>query len=128
MEFTVGLKGEATVMADSSNTASVMGSGSLEVFATPSMIALMEKAATNALKDTMPGDSSSVGTLINIKHTAATPTGLKVTARAELIEVDGKRLVFAVEAFDDKDKIGEGLHERFIINVDRFMSKTNSKR
>ncbi len=128
MEFTVGLKGEATVMADSSNTASVMGSGSLEVFATPSMIALMEKAATNALKDTMPEDSSSVGTLINIKHTAATPTGLKVTARAELIEVDGKRLVFAVEAFDDKDKIGEGLHERFIINVDRFMSKTNSKR
>lgn len=128
MEFTVGLKGEATVMADSSNTASAMGSGSLEVFATPSMIALMEKAATNALKDIMPSDSSSVGTLVNVKHTAATPSGLQVTAKAELIEVDGKRLVFAVEAFDDKDKIGEGLHERFIINIDRFMSKTNSKR
>ena len=127
MEFTIGLTGEASVMADSSNSAKTMGSGALEVFATPSMIALMEKAATNALKELMPADSSSVGTKINVKHSAATPMGVKVTAKAVLTEVDGKRLVFTVEAFDEKDKIGEGRHERFIINIERFMAKTNEK-
>ncbi len=127
MEFTIGLTGEASVMADSSNSAKTMGSGALEVFATPSMIALMEKAATNALKELMPADSSSVGTMINVKHSAATPMGVKVTAKAVLTEVDGKRLVFTVEAFDEKDKIGEGRHERFIINIERFMAKTNGK-
>ena len=127
MEFTIGLTGEASVMADSSNSAKTMGSGALEVFATPSMIALMEKAATNALKELMPADSSSVGTMINVKHSAATPMGVKVTAKAVLTEVDGKRLVFTVEAFDEKDKIGEGRHERFIINIERFMAKTNEK-
>lgn len=127
MEFTIGLTGEASVMVDSSNSAKTMGSGALEVFATPSMIALMEKAATNALKELMPADSSSVGTMINVKHSAATPMGVKVTAKAVLTEVDGKRLVFTVEAFDEKDKIGEGRHERFIINIERFMAKTNGK-
>lgn len=128
MEFTVGLTGEAAVTVDSSNTAKTIGSGALEVFATPSMIALMEKAATNALKELMPEDSSSVGTLLNVKHISATPVGMKVTAKATLTEVDGKRLVFNVEAFDEKDKIGEGQHERFIVTIDRFMTKTNGKR
>lgn len=127
MEFTIGLTGEASVPVDGSNTAKTMGSGELEVFATPSMIALMEKASTNALKELMPADSSSVGTMINVKHSAATPMGMKVTAKAVLAEVDGKRLVFTVEAFDEKEKIGEGRHERFIINIDRFMAKTNGK-
>ncbi|EMS72432.1 thioesterase family protein [Ruminiclostridium cellobioparum] len=127
MEFTIGLTGEASVPVDGSNTAETMGSGELEVFATPSMIALMEKAATNALKGFMPADSSSVGTMINVKHSAATPMGMKVTAKAVLTEVDGKRLVFTVGAFDEKEKIGEGMHERFIINIDRFMAKTNGK-
>lgn len=127
MEFTIGLTGEASVPVDGSNTAKTMGSGELEVFATPSMIALMEKAATNALKELMPAGSTSVGTMINVKHSAATPMGTKVTAKAVLTEVDGKRLVFTVEAFDEKEKIGEGRHERFIINIDRFMTKTNGK-
>jgi fluoroacetyl-CoA thioesterase len=127
MEFTMGLTGEASVPVDGSNTAKTMGSGELEVFATPSMIALMEKAATNALKELMPAGSTSVGTMINVKHSAATPMGTKVTAKAVLTEVDGKRLVFTVEAFDEKEKIGEGRHERFIINIDRFMAKTNGK-
>jgi len=127
MEFATGLRGEAAVYVDSSNTAKTMGSGDLEVFATPSMIALMEKASTNALADIMPEDSSSVGTMINVKHIAATPIGMKVTAKAELIEVDGKRLVFSVEAFDEKDKIGEGRHERFVINKEKFMTKTDGK-
>ncbi len=128
MEFTIGLRGEATASVDSSNTAKTMGSGELEVFATPSMIALMEKASTNALAEDMPGDSSSVGTMISVKHMAATPVGMKVTAKAELVEVDGKRLVFWVEAFDETDKIGEGKHERFVINKERFMTKTNGKK
>lgn len=127
MEFTMGLTGEASVPVDGSNTAKTMGSGELEVFATPSMIALMEKAATNALKELMPAGSTSVGTMINVKHSAATPMGTKVIAKAVLTEVDGKRLVFTVEAFDEKEKIGEGRHERFIINIDRFMAKTNGK-
>jgi fluoroacetyl-CoA thioesterase len=128
MEFTIGLTGEAAVQVDGSNTAKAMGSGELGVFATPSMIALMEKAATDAIKQLMPPDSSSVGTMINVRHLASTPTGMRVTAKAVLTEVDGKRLVFTVEAFDEKDKIGEGIHERFIINKERFMAKTNGKR
>ncbi len=128
MEFTIGLRGEASAFVDSSNTAKTMGSGELEVFATPSMIALMEKASTNALAEGMPEDSSSVGTMINVKHMAATPVGMEVTAKAELVEVDGKRLVFSVEAFDEKDKIGEGKHERFVISKERFMTKANGKK
>ncbi len=128
MEITVGLAGKAVAQVDSSNTARTMGSGDLEVFATPSMIALMEKAATNALKEHMPLDSSSVGTLIDVRHLAATPVGMAVTAKAVLTAVEGKRLVFSVEAFDDKDKIGEGTHERFIVNCERFIAKANGKK
>ncbi len=128
MELTVGLAGEAIAQVDSSNTASTMGSGNLEVFATPSMVALMEKAATNALKEHMPLDSSSVGTLIDVRHMAATPVGMTVTAKAVLTAVEGKRLVFSVEAFDDKEKIGEGTHERFIVNCERFIAKANGKK
>ncbi len=128
MEIKVGATGEELVTVNSSNTARSMGSGELEVFATPAMIALMEKAATNAISNVMPSDSSSVGTMMNVKHIAASPLGMMITAKATLIEVDGKRLVFNVEAFDEKDKIGEGQHERFIINIDRFMAKTNGKK
>ncbi|OPX45683.1 fluoroacetyl-CoA thioesterase [Ruminiclostridium hungatei] len=128
MEITEGLTGEASALVDSSNTARTMGSGDMEVFATPSMIALMEKAATNALKEYLASDSSSVGTVISVRHTAATPLGMTVTARAVLTGVDGKRLVFSVEAFDEKDKIGEGTHERFIVNRERFLTKANGKK
>ena len=115
------------MLVSEENTAKTMGSGALDVFATPSMIALMEKAASIAVQPFIEEDSSTVGTMINIKHIAATPVGLNVTARAELVEIDGKRLVFSVEAFDGKDKVGEGQHERFIINAQRFISKANSK-
>ena len=127
MEIKVGLTGSAEVLVSEENTAKTMGSGALDVFATPSMIALMEKAASIAVQPFNGEDSSTVGTKINIKHIAATPVGMNVTARAELVEIDGKRLVFSVEAFDGKDKIGEGQHERFIINAQRFVSKANSK-
>lgn len=127
MDFKIGAAGQAEVAVNGSNTAKAMGSGSLEVFATPAMIALMEKAATEAIKESIPEDSSTVGTLINVKHLAATPVGMTVTARATLTEIDGKRLVFSVEAFDGEDKIGEGLHERFAINIEKFTGRTNSK-
>ncbi len=123
MEFTIGATGEAEVQVHDGNTAKAMGSGTLEVFATPAMIALMEKAATEAVAGNIPEDSSSVGTMLNVKHIAATPKGMKVTARATLVEADGRRLLFNVEAFDEKKKIGEGRHERFIVNIEKFMGK-----
>ena len=127
MELKVGLIGSAEVLVSENNTAKTMGSGALDVFATPAMIALMEKAASLALKTFIDEECSTVGTMINVKHMAATPIGMNVTARAELLEIDGKRLVFTVEAFDGKGKIGEGLHERFVINAQKFISKANSK-
>lgn len=128
MEIQVGLVGNSEVLVDESNTAKAVGSGGLEVFATPAMIAQMEKAAMNALNEFLPEGSSSVGTMINVKHIAATPLGMKVTAQATLVEVNEKRLLFKVEAFDEKGKIGEGDHERYIINIEKFMTKVNSKR
>jgi len=128
MEIIMGLTGKAEILVDINNTAKAMGSGDLEVFATPAMIALMEKAATLAVSECIPEGSSTVGTMINVKHIAATPVGMKISAQATLTEVDGKRLFFIVEAFDGKDKIGEGQHERFIINVDKFMVRANGKR
>lgn len=127
MELKIGITGKSEVLVDNSNTAKAMGSGDLEVFATPAMIALMEKAATLAVAECLPEGSSTVGTMINVKHIAATPVGMNVAARATLNQIDGKRLVFEVEAFDGKDKIGEGQHERFIINVEKFMARTNGK-
>ena len=127
MDFEIGMVGIAQTKVNNSNTAKAMGRGALEVFATPAMVALMEKAATIAVQECLSEDYSTVGTLINIRHVAATPLSMNVSARAKLTEVDGKRLVFAVEAFDDKEKIGEGQHERFLINVERFMDKTNRK-
>ena len=127
MELQVGITGSTEVLVSEANSAKTMGSGSLDVFATPAMIALMEKAASMAVQNYIDEDSSTVGTMINIKHIAATPMGMNVTARAKLVEIDGKRLVFTVEAFDGRDKIGEGQHERFIIKAAKFMSKANSK-
>ncbi|ACL74474.1 thioesterase family protein [Ruminiclostridium cellulolyticum] len=127
MELKVGLTGNAEVLVSESNTAKKMGSGNLDVFATPAMIALMEKAASMAVQPYIGESSSTVGTMIDVKHIAATPIGMNVAARAELIEIDGKKLIFSVEAFDGKDKIGEGRHERFIINTQKFITKVDSK-
>jgi predicted thioesterase len=124
-EVRVGLKGKAEKLVDSSNTARTMGSGSLDVFATPALVAMMEEAAVNALE--LEEGQSSVGVSLEIKHTAATPIGLKVWAHAELIEVDRRRLVFKVEAFDETEIIGSGTHERFLIETEKFMARVQSK-
>ena len=110
------------------NTALSVGSGSLAVYATPAMLALIEKAACEALNGILDEAETTVGTLLNVKHIAATPVGMKVSATAELIERDGRRLVFKVEANDECGRIGEGIHERFIVNSEKFISKTYSKK
>jgi predicted thioesterase len=122
-----GLRGEKTETVSLENTASSWGSGGLEVYATPAMIALMERAASTAIAPLLPEGSSTVGVELNVRHLAATPPGLQVRAAAELLEIDGRRLLFKVEAFDETGKIGEGTHGRFIINNERFLGKASEK-
>ena len=119
----IGDKGTVTVKVTKENCASAIGSGALDVFATPSMIALMENAACEAIKASLQPGESSVGTKVNISHLKASALEDTVTATATLTEIDGRRLVFEVVANDSKGIIGEGTHERFVINVEKFLSK-----
>lgn len=123
----VGIKGKQELIADIKHSASVIGSGNLELFSTPSMIALMENTAASSIAGYLDESEGSVGTALNIRHLAATPLGMKVCCESELIEVDRKRLIFEVKAFDERGLIGEGTHERFIVNNDKFMAKVRSK-
>lgn len=123
MSLHVGMTGEATTTVVHENTAAAVGAGGVEVFGTPMMIALMENAAWQAVVEHLDAGMATVGTLVNVKHLAATPLGQHVRATAELIEIDRRRLVFKVEAHDEKQKIGEGLHERFIVELKRFLAK-----
>lgn len=122
-----GIFKEVTFSVTPDLTAKTVGSGTLDVLATPIMIAKMEQAAWTAVAPHIPSESSTVGTLMNVKHISATPIGMDVTCKAELTEVDGKRLVFQVTAFDAQGTIGEGIHERAIIQNDRFLSKAQKK-
>ncbi len=127
MEIIVGMKGEATSFVDREDTAKEVGSGSLLVYATPCMVALMEGAACDAIKDALNEDKSSVGTELNICHISATPVGLEVRAEAEVTAVDGNTITFQVTAFDESGKIGEGTHKRVLVNVQRFLDKAYNK-
>ncbi len=122
-----GIKGFKEIIVTKELTAISVGSGDLEVYATPAMIALMEGTASESVKSELEDGQGSVGTSIAIKHLAATPVGMCVRCESELIEVDGRKLVFNLAAYDEKDKIGEGTHERFIISNEKFQNKTNSK-
>jgi predicted thioesterase len=123
-----GLTGKKNEMVTDDNTAESWGSGGLPVYATPSMIALMEGAAVNAVDKLLPAGWSTVGTELEVKHLSATPAGLEVRAAAELLEIDDRRLSFNVEAFDRAGKIGEGRHSRFIVENERFLQKTAGKK
>lgn len=123
----VNMTGKAMITVDEENTAAAVGSGSLRVFATPSLAALIEKAACNCLCGQLEEGTTSVGTVLNIKHMAATPVGMKAEATVTLTEIDGRRLVFDVTVCDEKEKISEGVHERFIVYGEKFMNKVNSK-
>lgn len=122
-----GITGTCSILVDESNSAKTMGSGSLDVFATPAMIALMEKTAWQSLTPYLENGQGSVGIRLDITHDAPTPLGMTITCKSELIEIDGRRLVFQVTATDGKDIIGKGIHERFIVNEESFQSKANSK-
>ena len=123
----VGIKGHQEQVVDETVTADTVGSGLLPVFATPSMIALIEKTAWESIAGELEEGQGTVGTKIDVAHIAATPKGMKVWCDTELTEVDGRRLVFSVTVFDEAGKIGEGTHERFIIFNDKFKAKAYEK-
>ena len=121
-----GIKGRQEVMVTDENSAAAVGSGLLPVFATPAMVALMEKTACMSVAPYLNDGEGTVGTKLEIAHNAATPVGMQVWCESELVEVDGRRLVFKVEAFDAKGSIGGGTHERFIIKNEKFLAKAQS--
>lgn len=122
-----GIIGKADTVVNENNTADAIESGSLKVFATPMMVALMEKAAVSALSDYLDEGETTVGTGINISHVAASPVGIEVTATAEVTGVNGREITFKLSASDSAGLIGEGTHTRFVVNAEKFQSKTNNK-
>jgi predicted thioesterase len=123
----IGHTAERSETVVESLLATRLGSGSVEVYATPAMVALMESAAVAAIERLLPEGQSSVGIALDIKHLAATPPGQQVRARAEVIDVEGRKVTFKVQAWDEQELIGEGTHTRFVIDVARFMQRVQSK-
>ncbi len=122
-----GLTGSAEIIVGTRDTAPHVGSGKIGVLATPVMVNLMEAAALQAVERFMPPGHQTVGTHLDVKHFAATPVGLRVRAHAELIKVEGRTLTLRIHAEDEREKIGEGVHERLIINVERFDQRMQKK-
>ncbi|KJS85754.1 MAG: hypothetical protein JM58_07860 [Peptococcaceae bacterium BICA1-8] len=129
MDFNViiGLEGEAQELVTQENTANKYGSGEIEVYATPAMVGLMENASLKAVDPKLPEGFATVGINLEIKHLAATPIGMSVRAKAILREIDNKKLIFYVQAFDEKEMIGEGIHTRYIIQIDKFLLRMQEK-
>jgi fluoroacetyl-CoA thioesterase len=126
-ELKPGLVGESTAVVTDALTAASYGSGLVPAFATPAMIALMENASVAAIQRYLSAGQTSVGTEVNVKHLAATPVGMRVRARSEVTAVDGRRVSFLVQAWDDAEKIGEGTHVRAIIDDARFAERLAKK-
>lgn len=122
-----GIKGRQTETVTDEKTAEAVGSGGLKVYATPAMIALMEKTALMSVSGELDDGMTTVGTKIDIVHTSASPVGSTITCESELTEIDRRRLVFTVTAYDDAGEIGKGTHERFIVDSAKFMEKTAAK-
>ena len=127
MEITVGMTGSVSTSVEREDTAYEVGSGSLLVYATPCMVALMEGAACEAIADAISEDKTTVGIELNIAHVAATPVGMDVRAEAEVTAVEGNIITFSVTAYDEAGKIGEGTHKRAIVTSQRFLDKTYAK-
>ena len=127
MEITVGMKGIAENLCEREDTALEVGSGSLLVYATPCMAALMEAAACAAIEEALSENETTVGIELNLKHISATPVGLEVRAEAEVTAVEGKIFSFQITAYDEADKIGEATHKRALVNSQRFLEKTYGK-
>lgn len=127
MDITVGMRGEVSSYVEREDTAAEVGSGSLMVYATPCMVALMEGAACEAIADAIPEGKTSVGIALDIQHTSATPVGLQVRAEAEVTEIEGSILTFQITAYDEAGIIGKGTHKRALVTADRFLEKTYTK-
>ena len=127
MEIIVGMKGTAQTLVEREDTALEVGSGSLLVYATPCLVALMEGAACEAIAEALDETKTSVGTQLTISHLSATPVGLEVTAEAEVTSVEGNTITFKVAAYDEKGLIGEGTHTRVVLSSQRFLEKTYAK-
>ena len=127
MEIKVGMKGEVSTLVERGDTAAEVGSGTLLVYATPCMAALMEGAACEAIADVMDENQTTVGTELNIQHLSATPVGLEVRAEAEVIAMEGKVITFQLQAFDEAGEIGSGTHKRVLVNSQKFLEKAYTK-
>lgn len=122
-----GMTGEKTTTVTPEQTARHLGSGGIAVYATPAMIALLEGAAVAAIDPHLPEGSASVGIELNVRHLAATPLGHEIRARAKVTAVDGRKVSFTVQAWDESELIGEGTHTRFVIDTARFLARLESK-
>ncbi len=122
-----GISAETSFIVSENDTATSYGSGLVAVYATPALVGLMEKAAVKALEGHLPAGQTTVGGRIDVRHLAATPVGMRVHARAELVEIQGRRLTFRVEAWDEVELIGEAAHERFIVDQEKFVARANAK-
>lgn len=127
MEILIGMQGEASTQVEREDTAAEVGSGSLLVYATPCMVALMEGAACEAIRAGLDEDQTSVGTEMTVRHVSATPVGMEVRAQAQVTAVDGRMITFEVKAFDEAGLIGEGTHKRAVVTSQRFLDKAYSK-
>lgn len=128
MDISPGATAEVTITVTPDRTADALGNRGVQVFATPFVVGLLENAAAKIIHPHLPPGASTVGTLIEMRHLAATPVGMTARAKATLLETDGKRFLFAVEAWDEKEKIAEGRHERFVIpNLERFLERAMKK-
>lgn len=130
MEFNLkeGMTSAKEMQVTENDLASKMGSGVLDVFATPAMITLMEETSRSCVDLHLPCGYTTVGIELNVKHLKSTPLGMKVRCEAVLTKIDRKALTFKVEVWDESEKVGEGIHSRYIVNSDKFMEKTSNKK
>ena len=128
MDIQPGATAEVSVTVTPDRTADAMGNTGVKVFATPFVIGLLENACAAVIHPRLPAGAGTVGTMVEMRHLAATPVGMTVRARATLLETDGRRFLFAVEAWDDEDKVAEGRHERFVVpNMEKFLERAMKK-
>ena len=127
MTIEIGMKGEVSTLVERADSAAEVGSGSLLVYATPCMAALMEGAACEAIEKGLAEGETTVGIELNLKHISATPVGMEVRAEAEVTAVDGKIITFAINAYDETGEIGNATHKRALVNAQRFLDKTYAK-
>lgn len=127
MAIEIGIKGLAQALVEQEDTAKAVGSGDLLVYATPCMVALMEGAACESIAPFLADGESSVGTMMKVSHTSATPVGMEVRAESVVTAIDGRKITFEIVAYDECGQIGRAVHERVIIKADRFLEKTYDK-